>query len=76
MLSRMPKFPKSDWVCDYYLADLHGLTMNKVVAMKHIGFSLHGAWNKIGNSTEPCMDYETFQTIYHRKFLEVNWYIL
>lgn len=62
--------PKGDWVCDYYLADLYGLTMNKIVALKNIGFSLHGVWNKIGNDTAPCLDYETFQIKYHKKFVE------
>lgn len=44
--------------------------MSKVVAMKHIGYSLHGVWNKIGNFSELCMDHDTFVLEYHKKFLE------
>ena len=56
------------WVCDYWIADPKGKIMNQVIADRLLGWSLHGAWNEKGNSTE-CLGYEQFLVIMHEKFV-------
>lgn len=57
------------WVCDYWIADSHGKMMNRVVAEKGLGWSLHGAWNERGNETQ-CLTYDQFLVIFHEKYVE------
>lgn len=51
------------WVCDYWIADIHGKAMNQIIAEKGLGWSLHGAWNERGNHSD-CLSYDQFFSDY------------
>lgn len=43
--------------------------MNQVIADRKLGWSLHGAWNEVGNETK-CLSYEEFLVTMHEKFMK------